>query len=1043
MKTLYPHHKLTQSQLLLWIGQQMDVSSPMYNMALTFHIQGEIHVDHFRNAFQKLVERSDALRTVFEVRDGSPIQKVLENLEYETALLDFSKEVAPMAAYESWVKDQTKIMFDLSKCLFDSILIRLSETDFIWYFNQHHLTTDAWSTSVIYKELALLYKLSIEDQINLAPPLPSFRDYILFEHTVQNNKAEAYWKNKLADCPPMPLLYNKKLKTSTTASKRITIQLGKERSDKLRQLSNEKGIRSWTQHLSLYNIFATTLFAYLYRICDQESLVMGSPAHNRPSNDFKKTIGLFIETFPLFAQIEQGESFLSLLKRVQIESNGFLRFAQPGTSSPELSRSFNVFFNYINADYSSFNGIPMSSKWIHPEHCDPSHHLRLQVHDFDRSGDIQLYFDLNTGVFDQEKQLAAPKHFLALLDAFIEDKEAAINAIPIITPQEFQKTIIDFNKNRYNTAEEESSIIELIETQVQKTPKKTSIVFKEKSISYQELNKLANQLAHYLSEKEIGLGSQVAICLKRSPEYIISVLAVLKTGATYIPIPSNYPNERVYYLLKDSQAKLLISHSSLTDCMELSPINTLHIDTAQTTLSNYPTENLSKSIPLNAIAFLIYTSGSTGNPKGVMITNKALSSYIKWTKQAYITSPDPAIPLFTTIGFDITANAVFLPLIMGGAIHVYQEVDQAIDISILEVIEDNKVDFVKLTPAHLIFLKGKTFEESQIKVMSVTGDELNTDLAQEVYNAFNGKLLMFDEYGPSEATIGCLYHQFTPTIKTPTVPIGLPIHNMNAYILNDHQIPVPQGVIGELYLSGIGLAAGYWNKPDLTDQKFIPNPFEANTKMYRTGDLARINEEGITEFLGRIDFQVKINGHRIELGEIETHVVSFTSITSCVVLAVDNNLGSKNLVAFFTSPSVILLSKLQAYLASKLPRYMIPSLFRHLEQLPLSPNGKVNRKALSALHAFPIETKIEYTPPQTEIEELIVEIWQTIFNISKIGIHDNFFDLGGESLMAIQITTRISETFEMEIPLSQVFKSPTVSTLAQYVEEKILNLLET
>lgn len=1033
--------ELTQSQLLLWLGQRMNLDNPIYNMALSFELKGTIEKEHFQAAFQTLVNKSDTLRTVFDIKADKPIQKVLESLVYEVEMIELPNK----AAYDKWAKARTKKIFDLKQCLFDCVLVQVTDGHLMWYFNQHHLTTDASSTALIYKKVGEYYQLSLEGRLSTVNSLISYSDYITYERKSRlsdvNEKAKAYWRDKLSSCPPLPLLYHKKVTNQTSKSIRISLDLGAERSQKLRDLAGEKGIRSWTQHLSLYNIFATTLFAFLYKVSGQHQLVIGSPAHNRPTSDFKETIGIFIETFPLFAGIDTKESFFSLLKKIQRESNGFLRNAQSGVASSDLSRSFNVFFNYITAQFPDFNGIVTNPEWIHPDHCDPRHHLRLQVHDFDKSGNIQLYFDLNEGVFGETKRATVPKHFLTILDAFITNKEQIIDTISITTPEEYQATIIDFNKNKYESTERRN-IIELIEIQAVKTPANISIVFKEETLSYQQMNEKANQLAHYLTTQGIGLNTQVAICLKRSPAYIISVLAIMKTGATYIPIPSNYPNERVYYLLADSQASLLISHSKLTTCMDLSKINTVNIDTFQTTLSQFSTNNLGKKIPVDSIAFLIYTSGSTGNPKGVMIPNDALTSYIKWTEKAYVITPAPAIPLFTTVGFDITANSVFLPLICGGAIHVYQEGNDNIDLAITEVLADNKVDFVKLTPAHLNFLKGQKFPDSRIGVMSVTGDEFKTELGQHIYEAFDGKLLMYDEYGPSEATIGCIYHQFTPKITSPTVPIGQPIHNMNAYILDENRNPVPPGIIGELYLGGVSLAAGYWNRPAMTEEKFIANPFVAHSKMYQTGDLARINDQGIIEFLGRIDFQVKINGHRIELGEIEARIIEYTGITGVIVTVTETKEGLKNLVAYFTSTSVIMLSNLQAYLAQKLPRYMVPTHYRSLDVFPLSPNGKVDRKALKGLETFVIDSSTEYIAPKTEIEELVAEIWQEVMEIPKIGIHDNFLNLGGDSLRAIRIIARINETLDLDIALNQIFEWPTIGELANHITAVITELLE-
>lgn len=1039
---------LTQSQSLLWIGQEMNPTSPMYNMVMTYEIKDEISMAHFTRAFNELIRRNDALRSVFLVKDEIPVQVFLEDQAYTLEIIDFSDTTDPRATYENWKKERIHKHFDVSECLLDSALIKLNATHYIWYINQHHLITDAWSNGILFSTMTQLYKEFKENNtVCYQEKAPSYREYIEQEKEIRNsiksNTAKEYWSKKVASCPPIPNLYNTSATSLETTSNRVYINLGLERSEKLRALANEKGVRVWTEHLSLYNVFLTTLFIYLYRVSGQEQLTIGSPTHNRTTKQIRETVGFFVEVFPLFASIEEGDTFLTLLKKIQVESNTFLKYAQPGVSTSELNRNFNVLFNYIHATYPDFNGTPVVSEWVHPGHHDPRHHIRLHVHDLQDTGEIQLYFDLNEQVFDSNKQALIPQHFTALLDAFIANKQQSIEKPSIVTLTEFEETIVSLNqKSKQNI--DHTTITTLIDEQAYKTPLHTSIVFDQETISYIELQEQSNQLAHYLIEQGIGQGSHVAIWLKRSSAYIISVLAVLKTGATYIPIPHNYPKERVTYFLEDSNATMLIGHNKTQiTSFENNTIIGLSYDMLPTVITEeYPISSPLVTVPKESTAFLIYTSGSTGNPKGVKITHEALTNYINWTKQAYISWEQPAIPLFTTTGFDITANAVFLPLICGGTIHVYQEQDTELDLSIIDVIEDDTVDFIKLTPAHLNFLKGKDLSENKIQVMVVTGDEFKTELGNHIFKAFGGNVEIYNEYGPSEATIGCIYHKFNPDLDTAaTVPIGHPILNMEAYIFDRFLHPVPQGVIGELYLGGVGLANGYWNRPKLTKEKFIENPFARTTALYSTKDLVRLNDKGIIEFIGRTDFQVKINGHRIELGEIEATINSYTEIDSSAVIVTKNEDGFKSLAAYFLASQSIDLKELQMYLSHKLPRYMVPIHYGQLDNLPLSSNGKVDRKVLAMMDTLAVQNSNEYVAPTNEIELEIEMIWCAVFNLSKIGIHDRFIDLGGESLMAIQITTRINEVFELKIPLNKIFELQTIALIAGYIEETLVTLL--
>ena len=1039
------YESLTKGQSLLWIGQEINPESPVYNMVMTYDLKIPIDVNHFEKAFEELLYRYDALRSVFVVKEGEPFQLFLQDHNYTLEIVDFSKEQDPIAVYEVWKKDRVAKKFDITTCLLDSVLIKLSTSHYVWYINQHHLITDAWSNGILFSAITNLYQKSKNgESLRTLEVFPSYKDFVNKQKI--NTKAKEYWGNKIKNSPPVPNLYNKSAINLDTNSNRLHVKLGFERSKKLRLLANEKGVRVWTEHLSLYNIFLTTLFAYLYRVSGQEQLVIGSPTHNRTSKQTKETVGFFVEIFPVFATIDKNETFLSLLKKIQVESNSFLKYATSGASSSDLHRSFNVLFNYINADYPDFNGTPVVSEWVHSGHHDPRHHIRLHVHDLHNTGEIQLYFDVNNHVFDAQTQALIPEHFIALLDAFIDLKDQVIEQPSLLTTKEF-KQITDVLNNEELVNTSYTNIITRIEEQVDKSALDKSIVFKQEVLLYKELNRKVNQLAHYLLAQNIGIGSQVAICLKRSSEYIITVLAVLKTGATYIPIPHNYPKDRVTYILEDSKASLFIGHEEkqLIDYKELS-IRKLAIDELLNEVTHgYATTNPLINIAQQTTAFIIYTSGSTGNPKGVKITHEALANYINWTKEAYINKhaiEQPNIPLFTTVGFDITANAVFLPLICGGVIHVYQEDNTEVDLSILDVIEDNTIDFIKLTPAHLNFLKGQDLSNSNIKVMAVTGDEFKTELGLYIFNAFKGKVKLYNEYGPSEATIGCIYHEFNPEKdKLPGVPIGLPIDNMQAYILDKYLNPVPQGVVGELYLGGLGLSSGYWDRQDLTDAKFIENPFLTGSKIYRTEDLVRLNSQGILEFLGRTDFQVKINGHRIELGEIEANILSYKTIKNCAVIVIENEEGLKSLAAYFSSPMPVDLKELRAFISQKLPRYMVPVQYKQLENIPLSANGKIDRKILKSINTVLVETTLEYVAPRNEIEQEITDIWCAVFNKTKIGVHDHFIELGGESLMAIQITTRINETFELKIPLNKIFELQTIANISAYLEEVITKIL--
>ena len=805
---------LTQSQSSLWAGQQLSPDEPLYNMAFTFTIKGAIKIESFQTAFQKLVNNVDALRTTFFMQEGVPKQRILPTLDYVVEVQDWSAD--PNNEIKTWAENRSQKQFDLTECCFDSVLIKKEDNCFIWYFNQHHLITDAWSVSVLYQTFVDYY-LYQEGKLEEIVKVYPFQNYLDFEKTA--GKQKNYWKNQSTKQPKLPKLYGRKNSESTTKALRYCLELGQERSQRLNEFIAQREVRSFTKDLSLFNVFATVLFAYLYRISGQRHLSFGIPAHNRSSPKYKKTAGLFIEIFPLTVELDEKERFGDLLKKVKIETNNFLRYAQPRSGNPELSRSFNVLLNYINVQFPDFGGFPKQTEWIHPRSSDPGHHLRIQVTDFDNTGNLQIYFELNEAVFDPFLQEIVPNHFFQLMDTMMIDLEQPIDNSNIITPAE-QLTLKALNHS--HELFEMVDVIQLFEQKVNETPTAVAVLFQQKKISYQELNEKANQLANHLKQQDISVGKRVALFLKRSPELLISILGVLKAGATYVPIAADYPKERIHYMLKDSRAAMVITQESVLDLLPDDKPITLVLDKEILSIENQSINFVTTKIDSDQLAYIMYTSGSTGKPKGVMITHKSLGYYIQQAKKQYAITEDTTMPLFTSVGFDLTVTSLFTPLIAGGKIVVYEKSGTGPDLSIFDVLEENVVDTVKLTPSHLGLLEAKDLKDSNIRTLVVGGENFSTALARQIMEYLGSEIEIFNEYGPTEATVGCIVHKFNPNSTTHSVPIGKPFPKTEAFILNDSKQPVPIGAPGELHISGLGLAKGYWNATEQTEKASYP-----------------------------------------------------------------------------------------------------------------------------------------------------------------------------------------------------------------------------
>ncbi|MDJ0579751.1 non-ribosomal peptide synthetase [Crocosphaera sp.] len=896
MSDIAEKSNLTTSQFMLWLGQKLAPTAPIYNMVLAFTINGEINSLLFQKVFQILINKSDILRTVIEEVNNIPQQKVQSTLNYTLPLLDFTAENNPEITAKKWIQEKCQQPFNLQERLFDSALIKIDSERFIWYLNQHHLITDIWSVSLIYRYMSDFYRQAVEDTLIDLSALPSYAEYINYENNSRDfsiyKKAVDYWQKKQDKLSKQIIFYGNNITNTQSRTKRVSYYLDKDGlSQNLRAITTEKEIRSLTVHLSLFNIFATVIFAYLYRISGQESLAIGTPAHNRPTKNFKETIGVFIEVFPFQICIEEGETFLSLLKKVQQESNGFLRYAQPGTSRFALNREINVILNYINASFPDFNGLEMQSDWVHAGYGDSRHHLRIQVHDLDKSGNFLLHFDFNNDLFDEALQQRAIAHFISLLKGFIEDRNQPIDKVNLVTAEEEKDIINHFSdiQSNFDDSKLEKNVIDIFEEQVNQTPNSPAISYNQQQITYDEFNKKVNQLARYLQKKGIGQEITVGIFMRRSLEMLIAIWAIIKAGGTYVPLDPNYPSERINFIVKDTQVSLILTEGSLGEEISVdSNLDIIDLDKDWIKIKDESSENLDKKIQPGDLAYIIYTSGSTGQPKGVMIEHRGLINYVSWAKQEYINNNDPnfkaKFPLFSPLSFDLTVTSIMVPLISGGEIIIYEENTEEIDLSIARIIEDNAVNIIKLTPSHLSIIKDLDLSQSQIKKMILGGEDLKTSLARKITEAFDNNIDIYNEYGPSEATVGCMIYKFDyQQDQGVSVPIGKPSAGSQIYVLDKYLNLVPQGVVGEIYIASPGLAKGYLNRPELSRERFISNPFKPGERLYKTGDLGRWKNNGQLQYLGRSDRQVKIRGTRIELGEVETVLLSHPKITDCVV----------------------------------------------------------------------------------------------------------------------------------------------------------------
>lgn len=1371
--------KLTNGQMSLWTGQKMNPDAPLYNTACSYDISGPINTSVFKKAFQGLLNTTDAFRIRFSEEDGIPYQSVHAILDFELETIDFSN-IPEDGAISEWLLERSRRQLNLSRQVFDTALLKITDNRYIWYLNMHHLVTDGVSRKIVFKKMAVLYADLSTDAatkpLAASPPYLEFVKSELERPNAQNEKSSQA-SVKTATSQAVPVFYGVKPKTRATKATRVRIPLGTERSEKLKHLLKHPELRGFTEQQTLFTILSGLLFIYMYRISGQKKLTLGAPLHNRVSRKFRDTVGYFLEIYPLATEIMEKDTFRTLLRRVRLENNESLKHALQEAPDKETGSKFNAVLNFIHTSFPDFNRFDTTSQWIYTGHIDSSHQIRCHVLDYDPEEEIKLFFDLNHGTFSLDLIERVPFHFLKVLDAMLANMDVDIDNPSLLTRAEKQFLL----KSDTVSNQPQNAVVTSFEKNVAKSPNSVALQCNAETFTYAGLNKKANQLARYLQKKGIGSTDKIALYFHRNSEYIISVLAVLKTGAAFIPIASDQASERISFMLSDSGCSMLLTEKSLKKDLDFGGLPILSISEEKNRISQEAFSNLDTLPKPERLAYVLYTSGSTGRPKGVMISHAALSNYLDCAGNLYQVNEKSVFPLFTSIGFDLTLTSTFLPLTNGGRIIVYREDHTGPDMALLQVVDDNSVNAIKLTPSHLALLQGRDLSLSHIKTMIVGGEDFKTGLATSISTAFSKDLQLFNEYGPTEATVGCIVSEFNPVEHTGTsVPIGKPIDNMQAFVLDSFQNLVPQGVVGELYLSGKGLANGYANAEEMTLSKFVDNPFYKGSQMYRTGDLARINDNGDFEYLGRIDDQVKLRGHRIELADIEANLTAHPDIENCAVVLLEDKrnipekevvnciecglpsnypeidfneygicqlctafsnyeekvkryfkndeelvriltskrgenptydcisllsggkdstyvlgrlvdmglnvlaftmdngyisdqakeninriviqlgvdhvygktphmneifvdslqrhhnvcngcfktiytlstqialekeipfivtglsrgqffetrlteelfwddtldttkiddtilearklyhresdavkellnvsafeddtvfekvqfvdfyrycdasleellaylkdkigwvrptdtgrstnclinqvgiyvhkkeegysnyafpyswdvrlghktrdesleeineaidetevkrimteigyersetdrLDTEGLVAYFTGNPDISIKKLKRFLSDKLPTYMVPTVFKHMEEIPLTKNGKVDKKALENLSSAQLAMDTPYTPPSNEIEELLEGVWKEVLQLKKIGVHDDFIALGGHSLAAIRVTARINEEIETNFPLNKVFEHPTIADYALYIEETLTSLLK-
>ncbi|MSO00263.1 lichenysin non-ribosomal peptide synthetase LicA [Bacillus paralicheniformis] len=1018
-------YPLSLAQQRIYIVSQLEDAGVGYNMPAAAMLEGALDVQRLEAAFQKLIDRHEALRTSFTVVDGEPRQNIHQRVQFKIEKVEADgKPIEQMA--KSFVR-----RFDLAKApLMRAGLARLANGRHLLLFDMHHLVSDGVSISIILNELAALYKGE-----ELPEPNLHYKDYAFWQRTQAQEgfqKEEAYWQSVFAvEIPVLQLITDEpRPSVQSFEGDRVSAVLPKDMKEKLAVLAEQNGATLYMVMLAAYNML-------LAKYSGQEDVIVGTPAAGRRHADLEGIIGMFVNTLAIRSKVEPGRTlrdFLHDVKKTVIDAfehqdYPFERLAEKVGASRDLSRHpvFDTMFILQNA----WEDIPMLGD-LHLSIYETNFNIAkfdLTLQAKEEQGQLILDLDYSTKLFKKDTAERMLKAYLHLLEGMTADPLRRIGEYSLLTEEETNRQLVAFNPAASDYPREKT-IVQLFEEQAAERGGHPALQFEDKVWSYGELNRKANQLARRLREKGVRAGTTAAILTARSAEMVIGILAVLKAGGAYVPIDPDHPEKRVQHFFEDSGAAVLLTQKAMTPLAEAAGFGGDILFLEDEHLYMGDASDLRLPISPEAMANLTYTSGTTGTPKGNMVSHRNILRTVKNTNYLDVMTSDIVLSISNYV-FDAFMFDVFGSLLNGAKLVIAPK-DTILDMSRLaHVLEKEKVTVLMITTA--LFNLLTDLEPDSLKGLRRVlfgGERASVDHVRRALNTV-GKGRLLHMYGPSESTVFTTYH---PVNEVPddaqAIPIGKPVSNTAVLILDSFGNVQPAGVAGELCVGGDGLVRGYFKRPELTAEKFTAHPFKTGEKIYRTGDMARWLPDGCLEFIGRIDHQVKIRGQRIELGEIEHHLLTHDMVQEAAVLAVDTGAGDQMICAYFTADQELSSEELRRHAAEGLPGYMIPSVFMQLQELPLTGNGKVDRRALPEPDVAQVAQK-EYTAPRSRTEAQLADLWQEVLNVPKIGVHDNFFELGGHSLIGMTLIARIQQEMNVDLQLKDLFQAPTIETLAQ------------
>ncbi|NEP32365.1 non-ribosomal peptide synthetase, partial [Moorena sp. SIO3B2] len=1031
---------LSFGQEQLWFLNQLTPEKPVYNETLSIHLGGDINITALEESLTELIRRHEILRTTYRVLNGQPCQEIHPPSVFTLPIVDLREwsETAREREALRIATEQLRQGFDLTRGpLLRATLIQLASDNYRLYFAIHHSAIDAESFVHIIQELEIIYTAFSQGLPSPLPELPiQYADFAVWQRQRLQGKVLshqlAYWEKKLENLPQLQLPTDRPRTPQTTfTGSFLRHRLPFDLIEKLISLSRKESV-------TLFVTFATAIKVLLYRYSTQEDIVLGTVISQRDRPELEGIIGNFLNALVLRSDLSGNPSFCELLKRVRnvclsAYSHQDLPFQKvvealhpdyQVNQNPIFQVAFTIDPPLVTEDKLGWKAFYFD---VDPEisKFDITFYLLEE-----ESEGMVLLTEYNTDLFDATTIKRMSGHLSTMLVGIVTNPNQSISELPLLTESERHQLLVEWN-NTQAEYPKDKCIHQLFEEQVERTPDAVAVVFEEQKLTYHELNCQANQLAHYLENMRVRPEVLVGICVERSLEMLVGLLGILKAGGAYVPLDPNYPTERIAYMLEDSSVPVLLTQSKLRDRLPETQAQVVLLDADWNGINSKSQQNpVHQTIP-NNLAYVMYTSGSTGKPKGVMVAHQGLCNLAFAHNRLFDVEQNSRILQFASFSFDVSIWEIVMSICSGARLFMGTTESLRPGAELIELLQKQAITHVTLSPSAFFTLTNQTLPT--LENIIVGGEACPKELVEQ----WSVGRRFFNGYGPTESTVFATVAECTNINHKP--PIGRPIANTVIYILDKHLQPVPIGVPGELHIGGVGLARGYLNRPELTEQKFIPNPFsnKPGSRLYKTGDLARYLPDGNIEFIGRIDHQVKIRGFRIELGEIEAVLAQHSKVREAVVIAREDIPGDKRLVAYLTTNDAkTTINDLRSFLKTKLPHYMIPAAFVFLEAMPLTPNGKVNRRGLPVPDASSLVPESSFVAPRDSVELQLAQIWSDILGVSPIGVRDNFFDLGGHSLLAVRLMADIEKEFGKNLSLAALFQGATLEQLAILLRQK-------